>query len=214
MQSITSLALLAGIAFVVPAYADLEWNNAEPIKMADESSQWEGGRHATDDSLSKNESDDPKFEALKNHVNAALEAHKDKVPKELQGHHQEMKAYVGRALDGQKLAQQKLKDAKNLKEAVLDLVDHSTMPRNVKSSVPMCIKQEIVDETCLGGIIRWQGGNLWRTLYTQCDGTHLWIHWHGACENKYVKQACEAMARLAHIDLSYVQSCLDTPVTN
>lgn len=188
MKITTTLAFFAGMALTAPSSAE--------------------------DMGSVSNAQNPQQEDFKSYVIDALDSHKGQAPKEMQGHHEDIKAYVGSALDGQKLAQQKLKDAKNLKEAVLDLVDLSTMPRNVKSSVPMCIKQEAVDETCLGGIIRWQGGNLWRTLYTQCDGTHLWIHWHGACENKYVKQACEAMARLAHIDRSYVQSCLDTPVTN
>lgn len=102
MKAITTLTLLAGVTIAAPGYADLEWNKAEPIKMVHESSQGEEGRHATDDSLSNDESVDPKFEALKKHVNDALDAHKDKAPSAMRGHHDEMKAYVTKAVDSQR----------------------------------------------------------------------------------------------------------------
>lgn len=211
MKSITTFTLLAGVTFGVPAYADLEWNKAEPLKMAHELSKVEMTNHGADDSLSKEDSVDPKFQALKKHVNDALDAHKGKAPKEMKGHHEEMKAYVARALDAQMLQEKKkLKDTSDL---------------DVKGSLEYLFDffpstlSDLEKGNCFVGKDENQGTQVWYTwydLYASCvqpivksqidnsgarkdeweiklktlctSGWPLIIH--GTCENEKFKTAC------------------------
>lgn len=85
MKAISTLALLAGMIFVVPSFAH----------------ETENGFDVNHKSDAQGERSDLQHEALKKFVNEALDAHKGKAPAEMRAHFEEIKKYVELALDAE-----------------------------------------------------------------------------------------------------------------
>jgi len=194
MKIITTLALLAGVAFAVPSFAHEVEQSSEARGME----------------ASQNEKADPNHEAFKKFVNDALDAHKGKAPKEMKGQHDEMKAYVGRALDAQ-MAQEKkmLRDTSDLDvKGSLTYLFNDAVPSSLPDLAKCftgqdeskgdqvwytwnalygpCVQPLVKQQVESSGVLKFD----WETiLQLRCTSGWPFIS-HGTCENPKFQAAC------------------------
>ena len=189
MKTTTIFTLLAAVAWTIPSIAhEMEMPSKEMSRAQDEEVN-------------------PQYKAFKAYVDDALDSHKGKAPQAMKGHHQEMKDYVARALDGQNKRDARiLSDTANLsyEDSLQYLIDRAQPmagkpPLHGPYQAAGCA--DMGDQTpaqiqCLDTFVNNSDydacGSLFYTFQYDCTGDHFWRN--GNCHNPNFKAACFQLA--------------------
>jgi len=202
MKSIAAQTLLAGMIFVVPSFAHDHGSEVQ------------------------SERSDLNHDALKKFVNDALEAHKGKAPKEMQGDHEAMKAYVGRALDGQKMRDARiLSDTSTLdyKDSIKYIFESQDQVWGQLYDYPQYQKagcENLGDRTtaqlkCLSDFLTNEETHICDTLVLDLDQVCTgpkWIFSKGSCSNLNFKNACTDISGFCNLS-DETKRCSATPTS-
>ncbi len=197
MRTKTIFTLLAAVSWTIPSFAhEMEM----PSKEVD---------------AFQNDKDDSKHDALKEFVNDAIDEHNKEAPAEMKDHQDEMKAYVGRALDAQRLADKRFSaslDGSTLKDNVENLIigagaiEYLTLEKlkgpledfqcfkdfpsssDDVSTLQSCITSFFADQSPTG--YKWAQDDYSRLLNNDCTGNHWWNGEDGTCNNDNWRHAC------------------------